>query len=106
MMLFLAIITEIFATTMLKAANSFTKLLPTVASLLGYACSFYFLAQTLKSIPLGIAYAIWSGLGIVCISILGYFIYHQKLDLPAIIGIIMIIGGCVIINLFSHSVVH
>ena len=102
----LAIVAEIIATSALQATQGFTKLWPSVLTLLGYGLAFYFLSLTLRSIPLGIAYAIWSGVGIVCVSIIAYFLYKQSLDLPAILGMSMIVGGVVIINLFSKSVAH
>lgn len=102
----LAIVAEIIATIALQATQGFSKLWPSVLTLAGYAFAFYFLSLTLSSIPLGIAYAIWSGVGIVCVSIIAYFLYKQSLDLPAILGMSMIVGGVVIINLFSKSVAH
>ena len=102
----LAIVAEIIATSALQATQGFSKLWPSVLTLAGYALAFYFLSLTLRSFPLGIAYAIWSGMGIVCVSIIAYFLYKQSLDLPAILGMSMIVGGVVIINLFSKSVAH
>ena len=102
----LAIVAEIIATSALQATQGFSKLWPSVLTLAGFALAFYFLSLTLSSIPLGIAYAIWSGVGIVCVSIIAYFLYKQSLDLPAILGMSMIVGGVVIINLFSKSVAH
>ena len=102
----LAIVAEIIATSALQATHGFTKLWPSVLTLLGYGLAFYFLSLTLRSIPLGIAYAIWSGVGIVCVSIIAYFLYKQSLDLPAVLGMSMIVGGVVIINLFSKTVGH
>ena len=102
----LAIVAEIIATSALQATQGFSKLWPSVLTLAGYALAFYFLSLTLRSIPLGIAYAIWSGVGIVCVSVIAYFLYKQSLDLPAILGMSMIVGGVVIINLFSKSVAH
>ena len=102
----LAIVAEIIATSALQATQGFTKLWPSVLTLLGYGLAFYFLSLTLRSIPLGIAYAIWSGVGIVCVSIIAYFLYKQSLDLPAVLGMFMIVGGVVIINLFSKTVGH
>lgn len=104
--LFFAIIVEICATTALKTSEQFTKFIPTIIAIVGYVISFYLLSLTLKSIPMGIAYAIWSGAGIVLISIVGYFAFKQHLDLPAIIGLALIVLGVVIINVFSKSVSH
>jgi small multidrug resistance pump len=104
--LLLAIIAEVIATSALKASEGFTKLLPSLIVMIGYSISFYFLSLTLKSIPVGIAYAIWSGVGITFISLIGYFYYKQTLDLPAIVGILFIVTGVLIINLFSKSISH
>lgn len=104
--LFIAIFLEIIATTTLKASHSFTKLIPTIITLIGYGGAFYFLSLTLRSIPIGIAYALWSGIGIVAVTIAAYFIYQQKLDWPAIIGIAFILIGVLIIQLFSQSSAH
>lgn len=100
----IAILSEVVATTMLKATDGFTKLVPSVIVTLGYICSFYFLAITLKFMTVGIVYAIWSGVGIVAVSILGYLVYGQKIDLPAAIGMGLIIAGVVVIQLFSQTV--
>lgn len=104
--LFFAIIAEIIATTSLKESQQFTKPIPTIITILGYALAFYLFSFSLKTIPIGIAYAIWSGAGIVLISIIGYFAFKQHLDLPALIGIAFIILGVIIINVFSKSVPH
>jgi len=101
--LLIAILSEVAATTALKASDQFTRLWPSVIVVLGYASAFYFMSLTLKSIPVGITYAIWSGIGIVLISVTSYVFYHQKLDTPAIIGMAFIITGVLIINLFSKS---
>jgi small multidrug resistance pump len=100
----IAIIAEVIGTSALKSAEGFTKLIPSAIVVIGYGISFYFLSLTLKTIPVGISYAIWSGVGITLISIIGYFFYKQTLDLPAIIGILLIIAGVIVINLFSKSV--
>ncbi|MDC3132867.1 multidrug efflux SMR transporter [Flavobacteriaceae bacterium] len=101
--LLFAIIGEIIATSALKASNGFTQLIPSVLVVVGYGFSFYFMSLTLKMMPLGITYAIWSGVGIVLISIIGYFFYNQKLDVPAIIGISFILCGVVVIRFYSKS---
>ena len=88
---------------MLKASDGFTKLFPSIITFIGYAVSFYFLSMVLKYIPIGISYAIWSGLGIVLISIVGLLFFKQQLDLPGIFGMILIISGVVVIHLFSGS---
>lgn len=106
LLLFAAIIFEVIGTSFLKKTEQFTKLIPTIIFTLSLAISFYLLSYSLKGIPIGIAYAIWSAFGIVLISLIGYFVYKQSLDLPAIVGIFCIIIGVVIINLFSKSNAH
>lgn len=102
----LAIILETVATSFLKQSAQFTRLLPSVVTILGYAGSFYCLSLVLKNIPVGIAYAIWSGMGIVLISAIGWLVFKQHLDLPAIAGLALIIAGVLVINIFSSSVSH
>ncbi len=102
----IAIVAEVIGTSALKASESFTKLVPAAVTLIAYGVAFYFLALTLKTIPVGIAYAIWSGLGIVLISVVGWFLFRQALDVPALIGLALIIAGVLVINLFSKSVAH
>lgn len=102
----IAIASEVIATSALRAADGFTKLLPSILVVAGYALAFFFLALTLKTIPVGIAYAIWAGIGIVLISLVAYFLYGQTLDVPALIGIGLIVAGVVVINLFSKSSAH
>lgn len=102
----IAIVAEVAATTALKASEGFSRLWPSVAVVLGYAVAFYFLSLTLKSIPTGIAYAIWSGVGIVLISVLGWVVYRQTLDMPALLGMGLILAGVLVINLFSKSSAH
>ena len=92
------------ATSALKESNSFTKLVPSLFVIIGYSISFYFLSLTLKDLSIGITYAIWSGLGILLICLVGYFRYGQNLDLPAIIGILFIGIGILIIRFFSVSI--
>lgn len=101
-----AIVAEVIATTALKSSNGFTRLLPSAIVVLGYATAFYFLALVLRSIPTGIAYAIWSGAGIVLISIVAWIVHKQTLDMPAVLGLGMIVGGVFVINVFSKSVGH
>lgn len=105
-LLLLAIVFEVIATNFLKQSEQFTRWLPAVVTVIGYAASFYLLSMVLRSIPMGIAYAIWSGAGIVLVALTGWLIHKQALDLPALIGIAMIIGGVLVINLFSHSAGH
>lgn len=102
----IAIIAEVIATSALKSVEGFTKLWPSVIVVAGYGVAFYFLSMTLKTIPVGIAYAIWSGLGITLVSIIGYFFYKQSLDFPAILGLGLILAGVVVINVFSSTVSH
>jgi len=106
LLLGIAIIAEVIATSALRAAEGFTRLLPSIMVVIGYAVAFLCLSLTLKSIPVGIVYAIWSGLGIVLISVVAYFLYGQSLDMPAIIGMALILVGVVVLNLFSKSTVH
>jgi len=89
-----------------EIGGRFHKACPFSDVILGYGVAFYFLSLTLKNIPVGIAYAVWSGLGITLISIIGYFFYHQTLDVPAIIGLVLILLGVVVINVFSETVSH
>ncbi|MFT2212129.1 DMT family transporter [Rhizobium giardinii] len=105
-MLVLAIVFEVLGTSAMQAAQHFTKLLPTLVMVVCYAVAFYFLSYTLKAIPVGIAYAIWSGLGIVLISLAGYFVFGQKLDYAAVLGLGLIVAGVVVLNLFSKSTFH
>ncbi len=104
--LFIAIVFEIIATTYLKKSEEFSKLFPSIITVIGYLAAFYFLSLSLRSIPLGIAYAIWSGIGIVFITAIGILVFKQTPDLPAIIGLIFIIIGVVIINVFSKMGTH
>jgi len=104
--LVIAIIGEVIATSFLRAAAGFTQIAPSIAVVVGYGVTFYFFSLALQTIPVGIAYAIWSGVGIVAISIIAYFAYHQTLDLPAMIGIALILAGVLVINLFSQSATH
>ena len=102
----IAIVAEVIATSSLRACEGFTRLWPSVVVLVGYALAFYFLSLTLRSMSVGIVYAIWSGVGIVLVSVIAWILFGQKLDVPAIIGIILIIAGVTVINLFSKSVAH
>ena len=102
----IAICGEVTATTALKASNEFTRLVPSIIVVIGYAIAFYFMAISMRMLPVGIMYAIWSGMGIVLVSIIGWLVYKQALDLPSIIGMALIISGVIVINLFSKSVGH
>lgn len=101
-----AICAEVVATSFLKASINFTKLGPSIATFAGYGISFYFLSLALVVLPTGIAYAIWSGVGIVLISVIGWVIFGQSLDAPALVGMGLILVGVVVINVFSKSVAH
>ncbi|ANM11834.1 UNVERIFIED_ORG: small multidrug resistance pump [Rhizobium aethiopicum] len=105
-LLFAAIVLEVIGTTALQLSQQFTRIGPTVLVVACYAAAFYCLSLTLKSIPVGIAYAIWSALGIVLISSVGLVFFKQRLDLPAIVGLGLIISGVVVVNLFSKSISH
>ena len=100
----LAVLGEVIGTSFLKATEDFTKLSPSLIVVLGYGAAFYFLTLSLKVIPVGIAYATWSGIGIVLVTVISIFLYKQVPDWPAIIGMAMIIGGVVIMQLFSKTV--
>lgn len=104
--LFVAIIAETIGTTALQASQQFTRLWPSVVVVAGYGVAFYFLGLSLKFMPVGLVYAIWSGLGIVAIAAIGFVAFGQSLDMPAIIGILMILGGILVIHLFSNASTH
>ena len=102
----IAIVSEVVATSALKAAEGFTRWLPSLLVVVGYASAFYFLSLTLRFIPLGIAYAVWSGVGVALVSIVGWTIYRQSLDIAALVGITLIVAGVVVLNLFSKVLPH
>lgn len=102
----IAIIFEIIATSALKKSQEFTKLLPSIITVIGYCGAFYFLSFAIRTIPVGIAYAIWSGVGIVLITIIGAVVFKQIPDLPAIIGLALIMIGVIVINVFSKTMAH
>ena len=102
----IAIIAEVAATSALKASVEFTKLIPSIIVVVGYGLAFYFMTLVLRTIPIGITYAIWSGLGIVLVTIAGIMLYKQIPDLPAIIGMGLIVSGVVVIHIFSKTVSH
>ena len=99
----IAIVAETIATSAMKSSEGFTKLIPSIVVVLGYGIAFYFLSITLRSIPVGIAYAIWSGVGIVLITLVGWLVFGQKMDAPALIGMALIIAGVVTMNVFSKA---
>ncbi len=97
----IAIISEVIATSVLKATSGFSRFWPSTIVIIGYISAFYFLSLTLRSIPVGIAYAIWCGVGLILISLASWFFYGQKLDNPALLGMFLIVAGILVINLFS-----
>lgn len=104
--LFIAVAFETVGTTALQASNQFTRLWPSVLVVVSYSMAFVFLAMVLKTMPVGIAYALWSGLGIMLIALIGYTVFGQKLDFAAIAGISLILAGILVINLFSSAGHH
>ena len=102
----LAIISEVIGTSFLKSADGFTRLAPSLIVIVAYVASFYFLSLALKTLPLGIAYAVWAGTGVALIALAGFAFFGDKLDAAAIIGILLIVSGVVVINVFSSSVAH
>ena len=101
-----AILAEVIATSALKASEGFSRLVPSLVVVAGYGIAFFCLSLTLRTIPVGIVYAIWSGVGIVLIALAGYFVFGQVLDAPALIGMGLIVAGVLVINLFSRSAVQ
>ena len=101
--LILTVAFETFGTACIQASQQFSRLWPSLGVLLGYAASFWFLSQALRSLPLGVAYATWSGLGIINITIVGYFVFGQRIDGPGLMGLTMVCGGIVIMHAFSGS---
>ena len=102
----LAIICEVVGTTALQSSYGFTRLGPSLVVVAGYGLAFFLLSLVLRTIPMGVAYAIWAGLGIVLIGLAGVVVHKQPLDFPAMFGMALIVGGVAVINLFSKSVVH
>jgi small multidrug resistance pump len=106
LILFFAVLSEVIATTSLKFSEGFTKLVPSIIVVVGYGLSFYLLSMTLKVMPIGIAYALWSGIGITLTVLLGKILWNESLDWARITGIILIIIGILVINLFSKATAH
>ncbi|BFM21736.1 SMR family transporter [Gilvimarinus japonicus] len=106
MLLVIAIVSEVIATSALKSAEGFTRLWPSVVVVLGYGVAFYCLSEVVKSLPLGVTYAIWSGVGVALIALVGWLVFDQKLDGAALLGLGLIVTGVVIINVFSKTVSH
>ena len=101
-----AIVLEVAGTSLLQASRQFTRPLPTMGMAACYGGAFWFLSLVLRTMPVGVAYAIWSGLGVVLISVAGVVLFGQRLDMPAVIGLSLILAGVVIVNLFSDSLPH
>jgi small multidrug resistance pump len=106
LLLMIAVAMETVGTTALQASNQFTRLWPTLLAIVAYAGSVYFLGLTLKFMPVGIVYALWSGLGIVLITIIGFIVFGQRLDAAAVAGLTMIIAGIIVIQVFSNTTSH
>jgi small multidrug resistance pump len=104
--LFIAIIAEVVATSFLKQSNGFTRVVPTIVTFVGYGIAFYCLSLTLRTMPTGIAYAIWSGVGIVLVTAIAWIWQGQKLDGAAVAGIGLIMAGVIVMNLFSKAAAH
>ena len=104
--LVLAILAEVIGTSALKASEGFSRLLPSVVVIGGYGIAFYFLSLTLRQIPVGIAYAVWSGAGTVLITLIGVLVFRQKIDLAGVIGIALIVAGVLVLNLLSSNSAH
>lgn len=102
----IAIVAEVIATTALKSTEGFTRLIPSLMVVAGYGTAFYFMTVSLRVFPVGIMYAIWAGVGIVLVALLGWVFYKQALDWPAILGIALIISGVIVIHVFSRTVAH
>ncbi|MHA7774579.1 SMR family transporter [Roseibium sp. M-1] len=101
-----AIVAEVIATSALARTENFTRLLPTLITVVGYALSFWLLSYPIRVLPTGIVYAVWSGAGIVLITLVAWLVFKQTLDLPAILGLGLIVAGVLVINLFSKAVTH
>ncbi len=102
----IAIVAEVIATSTMKATQGFTRAWPSLVVGIGYLVAFYFLSLTLRTLPVGIAYAVWSGIGIALVSLIAWLVYGQTLDGPAIAGLALIVAGVVVLNGFSKSVAH
>ena len=106
MYLVIAIVAEVVATSFLRASAGFTRLLPSLVVVGGYGLAFFFLSLTLERIPVGIAYAVWSGAGVTLIAVIGWLFLGQRLDAAAIAGMALIVAGVVVINMFSRAAAH
>ncbi|MES2342944.1 MAG: SMR family transporter [Pseudomonadota bacterium] len=101
----IAILAEVIATTALKASDGFSRLVPSIITVAGYGVAFFCLSHSMRTVPVGIGYAIWSGIGIVLITLLAWLLFKQRLDLPAVLGMGMILAGVLVINLYSKAAV-
>ncbi len=101
-----AIVSEVIATSALKAAEGFTRPLPSLLVVIGYGIAFYCLSVVLRTLPLGITYAIWSGVGVALVALAGWLLYGQSLDLAGVLGLTLIVAGVIVLNLFSKTVAH
>ncbi len=104
--LVVAIVLEVIATSALKASDGFTRLIPSVIVVVGYAAAFFLLSLTLRTMPVGVVYAVWSGVGVVLITLVGWLVFKQDLDAPALLGIGLIATGVMVLNFFSKAVPH
>ncbi|MRN66502.1 SMR family transporter [Brucella sp. 10RB9213] len=102
----IAIFSEVIGTLSLKASEGFSRVGPSIVVVVAYGLAFYFLSLTLKTIPVGVAYAIWSGIGVTLVALIGWLVFGQKLDLPAIVGMGLIIAGVIVLNLLSNTAQH
>ncbi|SEG55920.1 DMT family transporter [Marinobacterium lutimaris] len=105
-LLAVAIVSEVIGTSALKASESFTRPIPSAIAIVGYVLAAYLLALTLKTIPVGIAYAIWAGMGVVLVALASWLLYDQRLDMPAVAGMCLVVAGVAVINLFSKTAMH
>ncbi|HMM52250.1 MAG TPA: SMR family transporter [Burkholderiaceae bacterium] len=101
-----AIVSEVAATSALKASEGFSRFWPSLVVVVGYGLAFYFLSLTLRTIPVGVAYAIWSGAGVALVALIAWLFFGQALDAPAILGLLLIVAGVVVLNVFSRTVSH
>lgn len=106
MYLLIAIVAEVIATSALKSSDGFSRIIPSSIVIVGYGIAFYMLSLALRTIPIGVAYAIWSGAGVILISLTGWLVYKQSLDMPALWGIALIVSGVIVLHFFSKTSVH
>ena len=99
----IAIVCEVIGTSALKATEGFTRIGPSIVVVIAYGVAFHALSLTLKTVPVGVAYAIWSGVGVALITLIGWLVFKQRLDLPAVLGILLIVAGVVVIQFFSQA---